>query len=319
MDFDPRDRDRDDDVRDVEARWVDLDGAGGLDREMDDPRDLGDRDRDRDGRDRDFDPRDVFLDGIELPRGLDREVVLDGDERYELNGDDSRTLAAVGAFRVVAERDLQGRRDESGDARDPDVRHLRSQGLTKSVSLQGRDRAVTLTERGHRLLERHCREDRREREQAFDAGVNRPREVAHDAQLYRAYLREAERLREQGADIRRVVLDQELKREYQEWLQAPNRGRADSDGRPDRDARDIERWAHEHDLPYFDDQVHFPDFRIEYELHGREQHEDIEVITEHYRGAHAASVARAGFRCYGRGGGGRGGPSLDPRLAEDFL
>src|SRR5262249_44786201 len=160
-------------------------------------------------------------------------VVLDGDERFELNGDDSRTLAAVGAFRVISERDLQGRRDESRDARDPDLRHLRKEGLTESVKLHGRDRAVTLTERGHRLLERHRRDDTRGREQAFDAGVNRPRELVHDAQLYRAYLREAERLREQGADIRRVVLDQELKREYQEWLQEPNRGRADSDGRPD--------------------------------------------------------------------------------------
>ena len=61
-----------------------------------------------------------------------------------------------------------------------------------------------------------------------------------------------------------------------------------------------------------------PTSGIEYELHGREQHEDVEVVTEHYRGAHGASVARAGFRCYGRGGG-RGGPSLDPRVAEDFL
>ena len=169
----------------------------------------------------------------------------------------------------------------------------------------------------HRL---ECRRQIRvAKERAHLGVVNRPREVAHDDQLYRAYLREADRLREQGAYIRRVVLDQELKREYQEWLQASNRGRADSDGRPDRDAREIERWAHEHDLPYFDDQVHFPDFRIEYELHGREQHEDVEVVTEHYRGAHAAGVARAGFRCYGRGGGGRGGPSLDPRLAEEFF
>src|SRR5262245_10136506 len=319
MDFDPRDRDRDDDVRDVEPAWVSLEGTPRLDSGRDDPRDLGGRDRDREHRDRDFDPRDVFVEYLELPRGLDREVVCDGDERYELNGDDSRTIAAVGAFRVVAERDLQSRRDESGDPRDPDIRHLRNQGLVESVKLHGRDRAVTLTERGRRLLERRRRDDYRGRQQTFDAGVNRPGEPAHDAQLYRAYLREVERLREQGADIRRVVLDQELKREYQEWLQASNRGRADSDGRPDRDAREIERWAHEHDLPYFDDQVHFPDFRIEYELHGREQHEDVEVVTEHYRGAHAASVAKAGFRCYGRGGGSRGGPSLDPRLAEDFM
>jgi hypothetical protein len=189
----------------------------------------------------------------------------------------------------------------------------------KSVTLHGRERAVTLTDRGHRLLERHRRDDRGGRAQTFAAGVNRRRELAHDAQLYRAYLREAERLREQGADLRRIILDQELKSDYQEWLQEPNRGRADSDGRPDRDPRDIERWAAEHELPYFDDQVHFPDFRIEYELNGRDHHEDVEVVTEHYRGAHAASVARTGFRCYGRGGGGSGGRSPDPRIAEEFL
>ena len=134
-------------------------------------------------------------------------------------------------------------------------------------------------------------------------------------------MREHERLREQGADIRHVVLDGDLKREYQEWLQASNRGRADSDGRPDRDAAEIERWAREHDLPYFDERVHFPDFRIEYQLEGRDRHEDVEVVTEHYRGAHAAGVARSGFRCYGRGGGsGRsGGRSFDPSVAEGFL
>ena len=49
---------------------------------------------------------------------LEREIVLDGDHRYELNGDDSRTLATVGAFRVVAERDLRDPRDESTDPRD---------------------------------------------------------------------------------------------------------------------------------------------------------------------------------------------------------
>ena len=91
-------------------------------------------------------------------------------------------------------------------------------------------------------------------------------------------MREEERLREEGAEIHRVVLEQEPKREYQEWLQEPNRGRPDSDGRPDRDAREIEEWAREHDLPYFDESVHFPDFRIEYELHGREHHEDVEVL-----------------------------------------
>ena len=105
----------------------------------------------------------------------------------------------------------------------------------------------------------------------------------------------------------------DLKREYQQWLQERNRGRPDSDARPDRDPREIERWARERDLPYFDDRVRFPDFRIEYELDRRDRHEDVEVVTEHYRGAHVASVARPGFRCYGRGSGRSGG--FDARVA----
>ena len=246
---------------------------------------------------------------------------MDGNHRYELNRDDSRSLAAVGAFRVVAERDLRDTGGESGDPREPDLRHLRDEGLLRFVALDGRERAVTMTGRGHHLLEAHRRDRDDTRQQAFCAGVSRPRELSHDVQLYRAFLREEERLRDQGAEIRRVVLEGELKREYQEWLQEPNRGRPDSDGRPDRDRDEIERWAHEHDLPYFDESVHFPDFRIEYELDQRDRHQDVEVVTEHYRGAHAASVARAGFSCYGRvGGSGRsGGRGFDPRVAEEFV
>jgi len=320
FDFDPRDRD--DDVRDVEMPWIELRHEPELDREQDDSRDRGDvRDRDRDTRERDHDPRDVFLEGLELPRGLEREIVMDGDHRYELNRDDSRSLATVGSFRVVAERDLRDPRDESADAREPDLRHLRDERLMWFVALDSRERALTLTKGGHHLLEAHRRDRDDAREQAFYAGVSRPRELSHDVQLYGAYLREEERLRDQGAEIRRIVLDHELKREYQEWLQEHNRGRADSDGRPDRDAREIEEWAREHDLPYFDDRVHFPDFRVEYELDRRARHEDVEVVTEHYRGAHAANVARAGFRCYGRSGesGRRGGRGFDPRVAEEFL
>lgn len=326
LDDDPRwgnPRDRDDDVRDIEIHWIELGRGPASDHRDDDPRDRDEDTRDRDPRDRerDHDPRDVFLEGLELPRDLEREVVMDGDHRHELNREDSRSLAAVGAFRVIAERDLRDPRDESSNPREPDLRHLRDEGLAQFVSLDGRERAVTLTEHGHHLPEAHRRAPGDAREQGFYAGVSRQRELSHDVQLYGAYLREEERLREQGADIRGVVLDHELKREYQEWLQEHNRGRADSDGRPDRDSREIEEWARDHDLPYFDESVHFPDFRLEYELHGRERHEDIEVVTEHYRGGHAASVARAGFTCYGRGGGsGRsGGRPFDPRVAEEFL
>jgi len=317
MDVDPRDRDAD--TRDV-VPWVDV-RQNGSPEPQDDWRDGHGDARDLAADPRGRDPRDPFVDGLELPRGPQRELVVDGHRRYELNGDDSRTLATVGTFRVVAERDLSAPREDSLDSREPDFRHLRDEGLTHSVKLEGRERAITLTEGGRHLLETHRRDREDGREQAFHAGVSRPRELAHDIQVYRAYLREEERLREQGADVRCVVLESELKREYQEWLQESNRGRPDSDGRPDRDPREIERWAHEHDLPYFDEQVHFPDVRLEYELHGREHHQDLEVVTEHYRGAHAASVARSGFRCYGcvAATGRRGGRGLNPRLAEDLL
>jgi hypothetical protein len=127
--------------------------------------------------------------------------------------------------------------------------------------------------------------------------------------------------------VDRVVLDYELKSEYQRWLRERDRDRDDADGRPDREPHEIEEWAHEHDLPYFDEQVHFPDVRIEYEeLDGRRDHEDVEVITINYRGAHGAAVARSGFSCYrgvsarisgGGGGGGRGG-GHHGGLAEEF-
>lgn len=304
-DFDPRwtdDPRHADDIYD--QRW------------KDDP-----RERDEDGRERDRDPRDVFLHDLDLPRGIERELVHDERERtYEINGEDGRTLATVGAFRVVSAGDLRDLREEVPDSRwNDDLRHLRDEGLIRTVSLDGRDQGVVLTNRGRSLLEAHRRDRDDERRQEYHAGVSRPRELRHDAQLYRAYLRAEERLREQGAEIRRVILEHELKREYQEWLQEHNRGRSDSDGRPDRDDREIERWAHEHHLPYFDESVHFPDFRIEYELDGRDRHEDVEVVTGHYRGAHAASRARAGFTCYRSGGGRSGGRGFDPRVAEDFL
>ena len=73
-----------------------------------------------------------------------------------------------------------------------------------------------------------------------------------------------------------------MKREYQEFLQERNRHRSDSDGRPDRNEDEIREWARDHDLPYFDGQVHFPDYRIEYEIDGRERYEDVELFTPHY-------------------------------------
>ncbi len=124
------------------------------------------------------------------------------------------------------------------------------------------------------------------------------------------------------------MLDHELKREYQAFLQAPNRGRRNSTGRPQRDPAEIVRWALEHQLPMVDDHVQFPDVRIEYERpDGRHDVHDIEVMTPHYRGAHAAAKVSAGFTRYrstgarlgGARGSTRGGRARESRLAEEML
>jgi hypothetical protein len=276
---------------------------------MFDPRDdARDRDRREDGRarvyderDRDDDPREGLMRDLDLPRGEERELVVVRDRLYELDGEDSRMLAAVGAFRVVPEHDLDIDHDT--------LEHLRDEGLVERLDLGDDGRVLTLTREGRDLLDSHSMNRDQEPSQAFYAGVSREREVEHDSNLYATYRQEEARLRDEhdGLEIRRVVLEQDLKREYQEFLQEHNRGRVDSDGRPDRDEGEIREWAREHDLPYFDGQVHFPDYRIEYEVDG-EHHQDVELFTEHYRGAHAASHAQTGFRIYvvgSRGGRGR--------------
>jgi len=281
--------------------------------------------RDRDGRDRDRDCRDPFTRHLHLPRGLEREIVRGPDRDYLLRGSESRTLATVGAFRVVSSRDLRDHDDRAADPRSGDLQHLRQAGLLETVRVPGyRDQAVVLSKDARSLLEQHRDRDH-EPQQTFYAGLARARELEHDLQVYRAYEHAEARLLEREVQIERVLLDHELKSEYQRWLHERDRDNDEYDGHPDRTDSEIREWADERDLPYFDDEVHFPDCRIEYqEPDGRWNHEDLEVVTPHYRGAHGASVARSGFSCYrvsgtgicaqsGRRGGGR-----HPRLAEEL-
>jgi hypothetical protein len=123
-----------------------------------------------------------------------------------------------------------------------------------------RDHAVSLTKDGRSLLESH-RDHDHEHSQTFYAGLGRERELEHDLQVYRAYEQAEDRLLDRGAHIERVVLDHELKSEYQRWLHERDKDHDDYDGHPDRTPDEIREWAYEHELPYFEDEVHFPDVR----------------------------------------------------------
>jgi hypothetical protein len=277
------------------------------------------------------DPRDVFTRDLDLPRGSSRERVRVKDKEYRLSGEDVRVLATVGAFRVVPSGDLRESNPRTPTRPARDLERLRDLGLVQTVPyVVGRTRTtlVTLTGHGRDVLEGARRPGADSDRQAFYVGITKPRELAHDSRVYSAYMKAAERLAERGEPVRRVVLEEELKREYQRFLQAENRARREHGETPEERADAVARWAQEHQLPYEDGHVQFPDARLEYDgRDGRRSVEDIEVVTPHYRGAHAAAKVRAGFSRYravgARLGGlrttGRSGRGVDPRLAEELL
>lgn len=308
---------RDIDPRDDAAARPDVSrgGRGGSEPESVEPSDHG---------------REALTRDLDLPRGRARELVRRRNWEGELRGSEVRALATAGAFRAVPMDELRRPHDRPYAHR-KDVERLRSLDLVRTMPyVVGRERQtlVTLTERGRSVLEASRRDANGHARQAFYAGIAKPRELAHDVRVHRAYLEASRRLEGRGLHVRRVVLEQELKREYQLFLQEPNRGRRTSSGRPQRDRDEIARWAREHQLPVVDDHVQFPDLRIECEgRDGRREIEDVEIMTPHYRGAHARAKAQAGFVRYravgarlgGASRGRRGGRGEDVRLAEEML
>jgi hypothetical protein len=250
-----------------------------------------------------------------------RDVKTDG-RTYRLRESEWSTLRDVGTFRVVAEPDL------TRDSPDPDVlrndiRHLVDEGLlernTAMVNHQP-TRLLVLTDEGKSLLQEFTRDPGDgERPQEYHSGLVKPRELAHDVQIYRAYQAERRRIEDEGGHVRRVSLDYELKSDYQAFL---NRRDKSADASFEED---MLAFAASRDLPVIDGHLELPDLRIEYETaDGRIETRDVEVVTEHYSRAQLAGKARAGFSLYraaptglGRTGGSRsGGTPMDPHNLE---
>ena len=131
----------------------------------------------------------------------------------------------------------------------------------------------------------------------------KPREVEHDSQIYRAYLKEAERIGNDGGERLRVRLDFELKAQVQKAIHAARKAE------PQREIGDIKQQVAEQlELPYVNGGIQIPDARIEYDLArkgdqdvdqgSRSGHSDIEVLTAAYHPGHLRGKAQAGFRMY---------------------
>jgi hypothetical protein len=178
---------------------------------------------------------------------------------------------------------------------------------------------LVLRQEGKALLEDARRDGGEERAQQYHSGLVKPRELAHDVQIYRAFQAERQRIEADDGHVQRVSLDYELKRDYQTFLNRPDEPQSSTfEG-------DMEAFADSHNLTIIDGHLELPDLRIEYEdLDGRIETRDVEVVTEHYSRAQLAGKARAGFSLYrsapmgiGRTGGSRsGGTKMDPHNLE---
>jgi len=220
-----------------------------------------------------------------------------------LRPEEKLTLAEAGRFRVLALKDIV-QTIYGGDERAArsDLRYLQRQGLVTldivNARRDGRARpverfeVVSLTEYGERAARVA---NRIEPGQRLYHGLVKPREVEHDSQIYRAYRKEAEKIRAQGGEHLRVRLDFELKAEVQKAIYQLRKSE------PEREIDSIKQAvAEQQQLPFVDNQIQIPDARIEYgfDQGSHTGFSDIEVVTAAYHPGHLRSKVQAGFHLY---------------------
>ena len=232
-----------------------------------------------------------------------REGVAVDIRGVRLRAEERQLLAETGRFRVLNLKDVE-RTIYHGDGRAlrTDLEYLRERGLVAVDSVaprndghwlpQKRIEVVTLTKEGECVAHETSGFSP---DQKLYHGLVKPREVEHDAQVYRAYLKEAERIEKTGGSNLRVELDFELKSKVQKAIHAAQK--AD----PERDITEIKREvAEQHALPFVRNKIEIPDARIHYDLDqgARTAFSDVEVVTAAYRPGHMQAKSQAGFRVY---------------------
>jgi hypothetical protein len=202
----------------------------------------------------------------------------------------------IGRFRTVAIDDLATNLYAGREAAmREDLRELREQGLVQMRTAWTRGHrqklpVVVLTKLGKEVVTWQCRNGAGQR---IYAGFVKPAEVAHDAAIYRMYQAESAQIAKAGRQIRRVVLDYELKQTvYSPLAKAKTLS-------PGEYAKKQAQIARENGLSVIEGKIVLPDLRIEYETRtGEIRHIDLELATEHYHGRALAAKAQAGFKMY---------------------
>ena len=238
--------------------------------------------RQRDGHRREYDPR---------------------TERKSFEGRVNRAVADVGMYRSVAYRDLAEAHFEGHPyaARRAVDRMVRS-GHVREHNAEGPQggsyKVLTLTGHGVERAERVARDQGLDKEQKAWSGLVKHGELQHDVAVFRAARIEQVKLLEQGAVLKRIRIDAELKREI---ARATETARA----RGGKEAADAARFeaAEALGLPVKNGRVEYPDAQLEYhDVEGRTGRVNVEVATEHYSAKSIAAKAAAGFAVHGSNG-----------------
>lgn len=233
---------------------------------------------------------------VRVPEALDfARAHYTRDRTYFLRESELETLVEVGTFRVIAAPDLARFGYDDNEARmEREIRRLKQQALLAEKPGPGTrsrpSRLFALTKRGSRLVRKSGRVSQA---QAIYYGFRKPREAKHDADLYRLYHAQAEKIRAAGGRPLRVLLDYELKRKLNRDLEG-----LETD---ERSAETLDQIADRHGLAVVNGKIPVPDLRIEYETAELEpKHLDLELATRNYRPRALAEKARAGFSLYAR-------------------
>ena len=222
-----------------------------------------------------------------------------GGRTYSLRSSEIAAMRDIGTFRTVDVRDLTRFVYGGNEARlKYDLESLRAQGLVEEKTLFRAHRSarklVTLTAEGQRVVRKASGipEDQR-----IYHGFVKPKELDHDADLYKVYQKAAEEIREEGGKPTRVRLDFELKESINRAKEAA--GHLSGDER----RRLLTAVAEEHGLSIDDTTIHLPDIQVEYETRdGGVERQNLELLSRNYREDGIRGKAAAGFKIYARSG-----------------
>ena len=216
-----------------------------------------------------------------------------------------RALADVGIYRSVSFRDLAETHfgGHPYTTRRAVNRWIRA-GMMREHTAKGPKgrtfKVLTLTQRGAEKARRAARRQGLDPRQRTWSGLVKSAELSHDTEVYRACGFELRRLAGQGASIRRIRIDSELKSAV---ARRSERTRARDGKRAADVARQVS--AQELGLPV-DEQgrVLYPDAQLEYmEADGRTGRVNIEVASGHYRDPSILAKSSAGFVLHATGSG----------------